>query len=332
MSVTYGFYNSVADPETGVGDRRYTAEQLSSIFDGIINDGIYEGFGTAFEVKASADKTYITVGTGRAWFNHTWTLNNTTLVIQGDDIPPAHDTLNRYDAVVIEVNSGESYRQNTIKIVEGTPSVKPQYPIMENSTTVHQYALAYILRKYNTSEISQSDITNNRGMSTCPFVTGIISVLAIDSLVAQWESQFKDWTDDRKNEFDIWEAGQKTDFTTWFNGIKGILGTDEAGNLLNLIQKHHHIQLVTFPADGWSNGVSPFTNTVTLTGATGAVDERPAIDISYEGRDDITGENSADYMLSYSSINYYKTGENTITAYCLESAPSMDVTVSVEGI
>ena len=166
MSVTYGFYNSIPDAESGIGDRRYTAEQLSSIFDGIINDGIYEGYGTAFEVKASSDGSYITVGTGRAWFDHTWTLNDTTLVIQGSDIPAAHDTLNRYDAVIIEVNSNESYRQNSIKIIEGDPATSPKYPTLTNTTTLHQYPLAYIFRKYASTTISQSDITNNRGMST----------------------------------------------------------------------------------------------------------------------------------------------------------------------
>ena len=142
----------------------------------------------------------------------------------------------------------------------------------------------------------------------------------------------RDWTDDKKNEFDTWEATQKSDFVTWFNGIKGILGTDEAGNLLNLIQKYHNVQIVTFPEDGWSSGDAPYTNTIALTGATGADDERPHIDISYEGRSDITGENSADYMTAYSAINYYKTGKDTITAYSLESKPTMDVTVSVEGV
>ena len=44
MSVTSGFFNSLN------GDRRYNAEQMSSIFDGIINDGIFANIGTAFGV------------------------------------------------------------------------------------------------------------------------------------------------------------------------------------------------------------------------------------------------------------------------------------------
>ena len=39
MAVTYGFYDS-----TG-GDRKYNAEQMGSIFDGIISDGFYSNIG-----------------------------------------------------------------------------------------------------------------------------------------------------------------------------------------------------------------------------------------------------------------------------------------------
>ena len=47
MSVTYGFYNSKNQ------DRRYDAIQMSSIFDGIIRDGILQHVGTAMMVNAS---------------------------------------------------------------------------------------------------------------------------------------------------------------------------------------------------------------------------------------------------------------------------------------
>ena len=40
MSVTYGFYNSLN------GDRKYDSAQISSIFDGLIVDGIFASIGT----------------------------------------------------------------------------------------------------------------------------------------------------------------------------------------------------------------------------------------------------------------------------------------------
>ena len=114
MSVTYGFYNSIN------GDRKYNALEMSSIFDGIIVDGVYMSIGDALNVKSSGGMG-ITVGTGRAWFNHTWTLNDSVmpLTIESSDV-----LLNRIDAVVLEVNNDSDVRKNTIKIVKGSPASK----------------------------------------------------------------------------------------------------------------------------------------------------------------------------------------------------------------
>ena len=55
----YGFYNSVN------GDRKYEAEDMGRLFDGIIQDGVFYSVGNRFRVEA-AGGMYITVGTGRA--------------------------------------------------------------------------------------------------------------------------------------------------------------------------------------------------------------------------------------------------------------------------
>lgn len=100
MSVTYGFYNSLN------GDRKYNAEQVSSLFDGLIIDGVFASVGTAFAVKATTGIT-VNVGIGKAWFNHTWTLNDSILPLEA---PEAEVLLDRIDAVVLEVDATESVR------------------------------------------------------------------------------------------------------------------------------------------------------------------------------------------------------------------------------
>ena len=103
MSVTYGFYNSLN------GDRKYNAEQVSSLFDGLIIDGVFASIGTAFAVKATTGIT-VNVGIGKAWFNHTWTLNDSILPLEA---PEAEVLLDRIDAVVLEVDATESVRANS---------------------------------------------------------------------------------------------------------------------------------------------------------------------------------------------------------------------------
>lgn len=177
MSVTSGFFNSLN------GDRRYNAEQMSSIFDGIINDGIFANIGTAFRVRADTENT-ITVGIGRAWFNSTWLLNDAVLPLTAD---VSEILLNRIDAVVIEINHSESVREGSIKIVKGTPASNPNSPTMIYTSEVHQYPLAYIYRAAGSSSIVQANITNMIGTGSCPYITTILQVTDIDNIMSQPE-------------------------------------------------------------------------------------------------------------------------------------------------
>lgn len=51
MSLTYGFFNSVNS------DRVYDAEQISSIFDGLILDGVFASIGGKMIVKINTGMT-----------------------------------------------------------------------------------------------------------------------------------------------------------------------------------------------------------------------------------------------------------------------------------
>lgn len=180
MALTSGFFNSKNH------DRLYDATQISTLFEGLINDGVYQGVGHIFKVSASNGMN-VTVDTGRAWFNNTWTRNDALIVLT---VPTAEQVLKRIDAVVIEVNSLETVRNNTIKIVKGTPASNPSKPSLTKNDDVHQYPLAYITVDPNVTVITQQKIQNAVGTSACPFVTGIIDTLDIDDLIAQWSSEF----------------------------------------------------------------------------------------------------------------------------------------------
>lgn len=185
MSVTSGFFNSIN------GDRKYNAEQMSSIFDGIINDGVFANIGTAFSVQATTGNT-VNVGTGRCWFDSTWLLNDATLPIELDD---AEVLLDRIDAIVIEINHSESVRAGSIKVVNGTPSSTPTNPTMTHTDYINQYPIAYIMRSANSDAITQANITYTVGSNACPFITGILSVVSIQNIVSQWENEFDTWLD-----------------------------------------------------------------------------------------------------------------------------------------
>lgn len=217
MSVSSGFFNSLN------GDRKYNAAQMSAIFDGLIIDGVFASIGTAFAVKAAGGLT-VNVGVGKAWFDHTWTVNDSILPMTA---PEAEVLLDRIDAVVLEVNGTESVRENTIKFVKGNPSSAPSRPTLTNEGNVHQYPLCYIYRKYGTAVINQADITPMVGTESTPFVTGILQTISLDELLGKWQDELDRFTDARSKEVDDWIAQEESDFTAWFNKMKADLQQEQ---------------------------------------------------------------------------------------------------------
>lgn len=217
MSVSSGFFNSLN------GDRKYNAAQMSAIFDGLIIDGVFASIGTAFAVKATGGLT-VNVGVGKAWFDHTWTVNDSILPMTA---PEAEVLLDRIDAVVLEVNGTESVRENTIKFVKGNPSSAPSRPTLTNEGNVHQYPLCYIYRKYGTAVINQADITPMVGTESTPFVTGILQTISLDELLGKWQDELDRFTDARSQEVDDWIAQEESDFTAWFNKMKADLQQEQ---------------------------------------------------------------------------------------------------------
>ena len=217
MSVSSGFFNSLN------GDRKYNAAQMSAIFDGLIIDGVFASIGTAFAVKAAGGLT-VKVGIGKAWFDHTWTVNDSILPMTA---PEAEVLLDRIDAVVLEVNGTESVRENTIKFVKGNPSSAPSRPTLTNEGNVHQYPLCYIYRKYGTAVINQADITPMVGTESTPFVTGILQTISLDELLGKWQDELDRFTDARSKEVDDWIAQEESDFTAWFNKMKADLQQEQ---------------------------------------------------------------------------------------------------------
>lgn len=166
MAVTSGFFNSLN------GDRQYTNNQLAALFDGVITDGVFINLGQALQVTAGSGNT-ISVGTGKAWFDWIWLINDSILNL---DLDAAHLLLNRYDAVIVEVDKTEAVRNGAIKFITGTPASEPQLPVMVHTEDKNQYPLAYIYRGADTDVILPANITDKRGTADCPYASGIMNV------------------------------------------------------------------------------------------------------------------------------------------------------------
>lgn len=251
MTLTYGFYNSINN------DRMYDARDLSRLFDGIINDGVFMSIGEHFRVIAQTGMTII-IGTGRAWFNSSWLLNDAPLALT---VPEAELVLNRIDTVVIEINESEETRANTIKIIKGVPGSNPLPTTLTNTQLIHQYPLANVYVGAGVSSIITANITNKIGTVSTPFITGILDTIDSAALLAQWQDEFdiqmdtwNDVFDDLTETFNVWFGNTTTqwtgDFNVWFDEIKGLLGTDPAGELATAIYDHRHATMPHIFSDG----------------------------------------------------------------------------------
>lgn len=210
MSFASGFFNSVDH------DRLYDATDISRLFDGLIRDGIFASIGDCLVVKQS-NQMNVTVGTGRAWFNHTWSYNDALYPVT---IPPSEILMDRIDAVVLEINSVESVRANSIKLIKGTPSSTARKPALTNTKEVHQYPLAYVKVGKEVTSIRQADIENCVGTNVCPFVTGILEVISIEQLIPQWKDILNRFVEENTANFNTWMNGEKQNYKAWLTAAK----------------------------------------------------------------------------------------------------------------
>lgn len=205
MSLEFGFYDSYN------GDRKYNAQQMNSIFDGVLNDGVYASVGEKFAVTPGTGLQVI-VGTGRAWFKATWNHNAAPIPLDLDQPDPVYS---RIDAVVLKVDKRDSSRSNSIEVFKGSVMLNPTPPLFPSAEDVFYLPLAYITVKANASRITAAEIEILVGKSQCPYVTSILQQTNIDVLFSNWNQQFMDW---------------------WAN-VKDILNDETVGKLTNLIEQ-----------------------------------------------------------------------------------------------
>lgn len=222
MSLTYGFFDSYE------GDRTYEAADFNRLFDGIITDGVFEDVGEAFSVTSAENGMMLIIGTGRAWFNNTWTYNDSVYPLL---IPDSESVLNRIDAVVLEIDKTNEGRQCDLKIVTGTPAYEdPEKPTLVKADGIYQYALAYITVDANQVEITENEIEQVIGNDETPYVTGEINYLSIENVLLEWNSAFDEY-------FEAWKVNKQADFSEFMSKIVNELTTTQIGQIQTTISE-----------------------------------------------------------------------------------------------
>lgn len=203
VTIQSGFFDSTED-----APRSYTAEEFSSIFDGLISDGVYENYpgGTRtsggkttkippFEVtKVTGSGLAVNVGPGRGWFNHVWVLNSNTNL----DIAAAHSTIDRRDTVSIRVRLGS--RDASLMINQGATdgNVTPNVP--SDTSDTFYYPIAYVKVPHGAASSSSLVIEPAIGVdnrSKTKFIKAIVEPsISLHEYIQSYIDQVNEWKDD----------------------------------------------------------------------------------------------------------------------------------------
>ena len=170
-----GFYNSKG------GDRKYDAEQIGAMFNGLITDGVFAHYKDALKVTAGSGNRELVVKPGRAWFNGTWTEvddDGHSIYLMGSAVETTY-------FVYLAVD--KQARRNSIAWYSEIKHDRPDLGL-------HYYLLAQVTIPGGATKITDSMITDTRGSDMCPYVTGVLETVSFEDLVKQvCGDNWKDW-------------------------------------------------------------------------------------------------------------------------------------------
>ena len=177
-----GFFNSVD------GDRKYSADDLSSFFVKLISDGVFPNPSNNLKVVAKSGLT-VTVKEGFGFIKAKYAENTSDYDLTLD----AADTDNpRIDRIVLRLST--TNRNITLNILKGTPAAEPEAPALTRTSTVYELCLASIAVAANATAIATADITDTRGNSSlCGYVYGLIQQIDTTDLFNQYNDAFVTW-------------------------------------------------------------------------------------------------------------------------------------------
>lgn len=165
-------------------DRTYTAEDFTAYLSSIICNGILDTYGQNFKLTAANSGLGVVLGTGKAWINGHYFINDSRYVI---DLTSYQDeSLPRYVGIAIYLDTTESVRSVTLKLFPGTPAENPQLPSIPQDED-HVRLLMYAVRMNpGASRITESDWFDYREDSNvCGYCKCILGKCKVTDLMAQ---------------------------------------------------------------------------------------------------------------------------------------------------
>lgn len=187
MSDVYAFPFDSELTELGTEDREYGSNRMRSYFSKFVTNGVFGKNTTQLRVTSVGGMT-LKISAGSCFINGaTRDLPDTELTLE------LSDTSLRTDLVVLRF---DLLQRNIIPLILTGGSIV-------RNDSVWDLLLAKVAVAANATSVSQVNISDQRGTSDCPYVTGLLEQIDTSGLFAQygaeWDKQMaereKDWND-----------------------------------------------------------------------------------------------------------------------------------------
>lgn len=192
FNVNSGFYNSVDS------DRLYNAEDMNKPYKRLVSNGVFAtNTGTVssdLQVVSANDGMKIICKAGEGIFNNKWFQSPNDIVIT---VESNTTLITRIDSIIVQVDVSLSGRIGSIVYRTGTQTVPP----INTDAEKIEYRIANIVVNPNDINIKQSAITDLRGSSSCPWVTGLIKQVDTSTLYDQWQAAYRQYYDTETERF-----------------------------------------------------------------------------------------------------------------------------------
>lgn len=305
MAVSWPFDSTVTQDTEGnpIYSRAYSATVLARILNKYFRNGVFSDDDSSLQVLESDGMT-VDVQPGDALINghHFYEETTRTLTVQA-----ANASLDRIDTVVLRLNLAVDALTIDLYVVQGTAAATPTAPDLTRNASIYEIGLANLFIAKNTTAITQQRITDTRlDSDRCGVVASIIGDTDTSTYYAQIAADLASF-----------KTSEQAAFATWFASVQNSLGSDTAGNLLNLINKYKAKNTtVTLTSAGWSASGNVYTQTKLVS----IVPEHCALHVSpaWASR---AAYNDADVGASAAS-----SGSVTFTAATI---PTTDLTVNI---
>ena len=227
FEVNCGFFDSINK------DRLYSADEMNRPYKRIITEGVFATPAgtpsTDLQVLSAKDGMNIIVKKGEGMFGSKWFENPSDIAIT---VPNNTSTVPRRDSVIVQVDKRTSGRKGRIVYRTGTANSNPMPPDLSTDNNVVEYRVANIYVAASAVYIGQDAITDLRGSSECPWITGTIKQVDTSVLFAQWEYAYNNYFNKSTAEFNEYAALRQAEFDQFLENLTSELSV--ATNIIML--------------------------------------------------------------------------------------------------